>query len=365
MKKIIPIILCVIISIALLAGCAGDVAFGVRNETVASADMAPVRLSAAPEAPAMAPPPPASDFDEMFLMEFEEAADDGMWMYSAVEQEVGGGIVPISAPVPDDTMMADKIIHTVFAEIETMSFEETITGVHTLITMYNAFVESSSVSGVNYAAQFHGWSDFRFAHFVIRVPVQHLEVMTGRLDDIGNVIHESSDAVNITAQFFDTQSRLNSLRIQEDRLLVMLAQAEDVPDLILIEERLSDVRFQIESLTTTINTWQSQVDFSTLTLSIREVEQFTEPQVIHRTYWQQIGDGFSSTIRGIGRFFMNLFMWLIVSAPVILIIAVIAAVALLIVRSKIRKHRKKKNSTPQITNTNVQIAEEVKPESNE
>jgi len=355
----------------LLTGCA-EAARPTNDSALGFMSDAAITRYVAMEAPAMAPPMPILTPEPMpepellsASFDFDEAMNDSMWMYSVAEQEAGGGIVPISAPIPDDNLMADKIIHTVFAEVETMSFDETIVGVHTLITMYNAFVESSSVSGVNYAAQFHGWSDFRFAHFVIRVPVQHLDVMTGRLDDLGNVIHQSSDAVNITAQFFDTQSRLNSLRIQEERLLAMLAQAEDVPDLILIEERLSEVRFQIESLTTTINTWQSQVDFSTLTLSIREVEQFTEPQVIHRTYWQQIGDGFTSTIRGIGRFFMNLFMWLIVSAPVILIIAVIVVVALLIIRAKIRKHRKKKNLSVQNISSNIQIAEEATPENKE
>ena len=43
----------------------------------------------------------------------------------------------------------------------------------------------------------------------------------------------------------------------------------------LIGKRL-DGRYQIESLTTTLRTWQNQVDYSTLTLWITEVKTLTE-----------------------------------------------------------------------------------------
>jgi len=381
MKKIIAIILCVVLSIALIAGCASSAAgFGFSADSPASASDEVRLRTAANETMAMAPAMPESapmpDAEFEAVEEFISFDDDAMWSYSVAEQEAAGGIAPISAPVPDEAM-AEKIIYTVFANIETKEFDATIAGVQALLTRYNAFIENSSISGVNYASQFHGWSDLRTANFTIRVPNQHLNVMTGRLDDLGNVVHQSSTATNITSQFIDTQSRLNSLTVQEERLLTMLGQAEDVPDLIMIEERISDVRFQIESLTTTINTWQSQVDFSTVTLTIWEVEQFTELQETQYTYWQQIANGFSATMRGIGRFFMNVFMWIIVAAPVIIIILVIVAVALLIIRAKVRKFKRNQNAklqnaaqnnaqnATQNVLPNTQAPEQAKPEAKE
>ena len=87
------------------------------------------------------------------------------------------------------------------------------------------------------------------------------------------------------------------------------------------------------------------MDFSTLTLNIREVEQFTERVEIHRSYWQQIGDGFISTIRGVGRFFMNLFMWIIVSAPVLIIIVGVVVAALIVIRWKLCPYLKKRKAS--------------------
>jgi len=252
----------------------------------------------------------------------------------------GSDIMPVS-----DTNtggLAEKIIYTVYAEIESLNFDETINNVNALMESYGAFVENSTISGINHASI--GWNNLRYAFFTIRVPVERLNAMTANLDALGNVVRQNMNADNITSQFFDTQSRLNSLTIQEERLLDMLRQADEVPDLIMIESRLSEVRYQIEALTTTLNNWQRQVDYSYLTLDIREVEQFTE--IDELTYWQQIGEGLVSTLKGIGRFFMNLFKWLIVSAPVLLILAVIAIVTFIIIRRKLRKMKKKVKQQP-------------------
>jgi len=338
MKKKISIILCVIFVMTLIAACAGgDGSYPAPAESMWYGNDSIELNAVAPAAPQAAPMP-----DMMVMSEAEYVAydDSDMGRSGSLHEAGGAGITSVTAPVTDG--FSEKIIYSVFAELETMRFDETIAGVHTLMANYGAFIESSSIGGVSSASKFYGWNEYRSAYFSIRVPKERLDAMTSSLDNLGNVTHINSNATNITSQFFDTQSRLNSLIIQEDRLLDMLAKAEDVPDLIMIEERLSDVRYQVESLTTTLNNWQNQVDYSTLTLSINEVEQFTERVEIHRSYWQQIGDGFLSTIRGIGRFFMNLFMWLIISAPVLIILAVVGVAALIIVRWKLRSIAKKK-----------------------
>ena len=352
MKKRIPIIITALLLTIALTGCAA----AMNDAAPASADywsseaMRAVTQRAAPTPPPPLSAPLASAPMEMPEMEAFAAVD----MAVDMDQEAfltGGtdgstGILPIAAP--EQINMAEKIIYTVNADIETVNFEESIAMVNTLMQRYGAFVENSSVSGVNHAAQFHGWQTFRNAWFSIRVPVGNLNAMSSSLDSIGNVTHLGNHATNITSQFIDTQSRLNSLTIQEERLLDMLRLADDVPDLIAIEERLGDVRHQIESLTTTINNWQNQIDFSTVTLNINEVEQLTEQPLIHRTYWQRIGDGFMSTIRGIGNFFSNAFMWIIISAPVLIILAILAIVIIIIIKWRIRVYRKNK---PQKTNT--------------
>ena len=333
MKKTISILLCTILAAAFLTACAGasdttDNYYGWNDADYPAPQAAPA-------------PAPASEMMMEDSVVFEAESMGG----TAFRAQAGGsGITPINAPVTEG--LAEKIIYSVYADVETVKFDETIEKVHRLLERHKAFIENSNISGINYEARLYGWNEFRSAYFSLRVPQEQLNAMTANLDSLGNVTYLSSSADNITAQFFDTQSRLNALEIQEERLLSMLAKADEITDLIALEERLSDVRYQIESITSTLNNWQRQVDYSTLTLNIREVEQFTEQTPIHRTYWEQIGDGFMATIRSIGDFFMALFKWLIVSAPVLVILAVIAVIIFIIIRKVIRKNKTTRPNSP-------------------
>ena len=356
-KKAIAAMICTILAAALLAGCASSNDYFTDPSAPGSGGGAMDFAAVAP--PAM--PMPEADmmyYDEAEHMEviYNFTGESRDIMVDDMVYDIDGSIEPISAVIGDE--FAEKIIYSVYADIETKNFDETIENVRVLMERFNAFIESSSISGVNYASRHYGWNDFRSAYFSLRVPKEHLNSFSLNLQTLGNVIHESSNAMNITSQFYDTQSRLNSLVVQESRLLDMLANAEDVPDLIMIEERLSNVRYQLESLMTTLNNWQSQVDYSTLSISIREVEEFTEQVQIHRTYWEQMYDGFMATIRNTGKFFMNLFLWVVVNAPVLIILTAIAVFALLIVKIKIRKNKKNKAGAAETVQSNTVAAAE-------
>ena len=83
------------------------------------------------------------------------------------------------------------------------------------------------------------------------------------------------------------------------------------------------------------------MDYSTVNVTIREVEEYTRPVEIHRTYWQQIGDGLQNTFESIGDFFKSLFKWLVVNLPVILVAAVFIGAALAVLIAIIRGGRRR------------------------
>ena len=264
----------------------------------------------------------------------------------------GSGVVPVTDTIVKDNL-SEKIIYTVNAHIETISFDETIDGVYKLLTANGGFIETSNIGGRNYAQSYYGLQTYRNAQFTVRIPKDNLNAVTASLEILGNVTSLSSNAENITAQFFDSESRLNSYNTQEERLLYMLSKTDNVTDMIAIEEKLAEVRYQIESLTTTLRNWQNQVDYSSVFLSINEVEVFTEVEPLQqRTYWQQIGDGFKVNTRNIGNFFKDLFKGLVINLPVFIILVVIAVVIIIIIRRQIRLRAKRIKKNPQFsTNT--------------
>ena len=351
MKRKVAVLLVVVLSAALLGSCSSgggnDTGAVMSNQMSGGGsgssfsvgrdydynEVGEVYAEIAPMAPApsMAPMPEPKP---------EMAYDDADMGYASM-QVAAGGVVPVTAPAVEGGL-AEKIIYSVYADIETVDFDKTIEMVYDLLNFNGAFIESSYIGGRNYAQSYHGWQTYRNANFSLRVPKDRLNAVTASLDTLGNVTSLRSDAENITSQFFDTQSRLNSYKTQEERLLDMLGKADNVTDMIVIEQRLAEVRYDIESLTTTLNNWQTRVDYSTVTLYISEVETFTEiTPVQQRTYWQQIGDGLQSRTLGVGRFFTSLFKWVVVNLPVIIVLAVIVVVILIIVRKKMRRLNKR------------------------
>ena len=237
--------------------------------------------------------------------------------------------------------MSEKIIYTAYANVETIDFDGSVEKVYLLLDQYNAFIENSYVTGKSYSTEFYGHQSYRVAEFTIRVPREHYSALTSSLDTLGNVVSLNSSVDNITSQYIDTESRLETYRIEEDRLLAMLEKATTVDEMIAIEARLSEVRYNIESLTSQLKNWDNKVNYSTVTVYINEVKELTVQVPIQRTYWQEIGDGLKNTFNGIGRFFKNLFKFIIVNFPVIIIIAVIAAAVIAIFRKVTKKSRER------------------------
>jgi len=241
---------------------------------------------------------------------------------------------------------SEKIIYTATVAVETVEFEASVDAVYALLDKYGAFLEDSYITGVNYNDDFYGRQSYRTADFTIRVPVEAYRGLVADMPVLGNVTLQQAESQNITAQFTDVESRLNAYRAEESRLLEMLESAETVEEMILIESRLSEVRYEIEYLTSSLRNMQNRVDYSTVNLTLREVRKLTEPVAVQRSYWQEVGDGIKETFSGIGDFFKELFKWIIIALPVLILLAVIALAIVLPILHAAKKKRKAAAQVP-------------------
>lgn len=227
----------------------------------------------------------------------------------------------------------DKIIYSADAGIETKLYDECIDKVYELIEQYGGFLESSSVGGTSYNS--HGG---RYATFVARIPSDNFSELTNNLSALGNVSYCSTSSDNVTTQYIDVQSRLDSYRIQEERLLSMLEKAEILEDMLTIEAHLSEVRYNIESYTTQMNYLDSQVSYSTITLDVEEVVEFTPDMSVTQSFFSRMKTAFSGGISGLvsavqGLILFVLYFWYL--------LAVVAVVVVLLVRRARKRHRER------------------------
>jgi len=361
MKKLIAIVLAISMSFGLLVACASDSMNDSNLFEYATADIA-LPMASPAEAPVMAMPMPEMERmgdmgfgvagGEVIYRNEEVFVDDIDWDNPKTLTPEMPVLPDAPAPIPPEHPepprteagdgFAEKIIYTVSADIETLEFDRTIEIVNEMLRTYGAFVESSNIGGRNHWQISRGELSYRNAFFTLRVPQDRLDAMTNSLEALGNVLSIRNFAENITAQFVDTEARLNALKIQEERLLVMLGRAEEIADMIVIEQSLADVRYQIESITSTLRNWENRIRFSTLHLYIQEVHEYTEIEPEEIPYWQEIRDGLINTFHNIGLFFSNLLKWFIINLPVLILLAVFIGVALLITHKLMFKKRTKK-----------------------
>ena len=225
--------------------------------------------------------------------------------------------------------LSQKIIYTVRTEIETIDFDASVELVYSMLDEYGAFIENSHVGGRNHAQTVRGVQTFRQASFDLRVPRESLSDMTRNLNALGNVLSTNRNAENITAQFIDTESRVRSLRIQESRFLDMMERSRTVTEMLEIERHLTEVRFNIESLTSTLQNWQARVDFSTLSINLYEVEELTLVVPDQPSYWARIGEGASASLVNVVNFFTALFSWVLRNSPYLFVIALLGIAVLI------------------------------------
>ncbi len=224
--------------------------------------------------------------------------------------------------------MSEKIIYSANARLETTEFDTALEKIQTLVKELGGFMESTSVSGNNYSSIARGNTGGRSASFTIRVPSDKLAILTGSLSDIGNVPYCNTYMQNVTMEYYDVQSRLEAYQTQETRLLEMLAAAESVEDMLAIQQQLTDVQYEIDSLSGQLRYYDHQVSYSTVTLDVTEVREYTPEPTITLTYWQRMTRGFAESLKDVGEFFQNLFLWFVTSLPWLVPLA--AAVVLIV-----------------------------------
>ena len=251
----------------------------------------------------------------------------------AVTEEAYAPDMPAEAPDSGDggaekTTAADidreKIIYSADVRMETTTFDDTVAQVKAMIEGCGGFIESSSVNGNNYYNKSRGYYSNRSAYLTMRVPSAKFNSIMDALPTLGNVPYSNIYSDNITSQYYDLEARLNATKVQEARMLELLEKAETVSEVITIENKLTDLRASIERMQSTMNNWDRSVNYSTISISVEEVKEYTPEDVVPLTYWQELGQALTRGLRDAGNFFKDFLVWFVGALPALIVLGVIA-----------------------------------------
>lgn len=278
-------------------------------------------------------------------------------MQNAASEEMGFDMCADTAasaeapePQPDSTgsempeLNPEKIIYSSEVTLETTEFDESIEKLMALVEEYGGYVESSSMSDANYYSKINGYAGLRSASYTLRIPSSKFSEMSGGLSALGNVPYNHTYTENVSAQYYDTEARLKAYTAQEERLLEMLDAAETVEDILAIEGQLTNVRYEIESMQSSLKNWDRRINYSTIYLEMHEVSEYTDTPSSGLSYGERLLRSLKDGLYGVGRFFQNLLLRLVGALPALVLIAVLVIILRLVYKN-IRAKRKDKKAS--------------------
>ena len=280
----------------------------------------------------------------------EEAMEAPMAMDMAAGNSLTSAGTGGSTAIPENR----KWIITVDMSAETEDLETLLASLDSKIKAMNGYVEDQNIyNGSSYSSR-----RYRNASLTVRIPAQDVDKFTEEVSGIANVVRTSKNLEDITLSYTATESRIKALETEEARLLEFMAQAENMSDLLEIEARLTDVRYELERYSSQLRLYDNQVDYATIYLNIEEVQEYTP--VEEETFWERISGGFTSSLEGLGEDLVDILVWIIVSSPYLLVYGVIIFVIVFAVKKagKARKAKKQKKSAPAIQPTEPEKKEE-------
>lgn len=176
----------------------------------------------------------------------------------------------------------------------------------------------------------------REVRLTLRIPSAKFDEFVNGLPNIANVTQLSQSSQDITESYIETESYLESLKTQQTRLLELMEKAENLEDLLTIEDRLAHVRAELQYYASLKNSYDNRISYSTIELSLYEVRDYT---VVKPTFGEELWEVIKDTGEDFVEFLQDLLFFLIEAFPYLALLAVI-----LIPLIRLRKKRRAKKA---------------------
>lgn len=161
-------------------------------------------------------------------------------------------------------------------------------------------------------------------NLTIRVPAENLEILSENLEQLGLKKSENYSTSDITAQYRDTDNRIQNLETRRDRLRALMErETENISDVLEIDRELTRVQDEIESLGNTQIRRDTDVAYSTLQLTLNpqaQIGDFSSPDWNLETSWKTAVNDFIHDAREVVDKLIRIFVYTPIWLPALLIL---------------------------------------------
>ncbi len=251
-----------------------------------------------------------------------------------IMEETASESLSDSSKTNSNLPQGQKLVRKLWVDAETEDLDSLLTAMKEAISQAGGYVEARQV----YHGSANATRRYRNAELTLRIPADKVDSFLEGISGMSNIISSRETVDDITLTYVATQSRITALETEQARLLELLAKAESMSDLLQIESRLTEVRAELESITSKLLVFDNQVNYGTIYLSLSEVKEYTDTQE-PETPWQRMGSGFMTNLRDLGDGIVEVFIWFIAALPYLIPLGLIAVFVVIVIKRKAKNSK--------------------------
>lgn len=210
--------------------------------------------------------------------------------YEITGEEMDGGMMsrsmnalsdPDADGSPDD---GRRIVRSARLDLTTDNLDAALEAVRAQTAGTGGSITSCDVSGTRESG--------RYASIELSIPEDALDGFLTETGALGTVTRAYSQAIDMTGQYQDNASRLESAKAQKQRLDELYQSAQSMEDIVTITNALFEVQQQIDSLTGANNAIDQRAANAQISLTITEEAAQEEADVpLTEQLVRQVGQG--------------------------------------------------------------------------
>lgn len=278
----------------------------------------------------------ASHSADTYDMEVAEETYEDAPADMAISNDSGAQIK--ESPSVENDLSARKLIRTISLSMETRAFDTLKSRLEETISAFGGYIEWSDLQSPQ------GENQYRSYSITARIPTDQLHAFMEKTGELGTITSQSENVEDVTLDYVDKTAYKESLEIEYKRVSELLEKAQDLDQVLALESKLSSLRYEINSYESQLRTYDNLIDYSTVNIQIYEVEyEAKAPDTIGR----RIRNGLSRNLYAIRNFFVNLFVLLVSSLPILVLLAAALGILILLIKKLAKRSlRRRLHKTP-------------------
>ena len=278
-----------------------------------------------------------------------EEAYDGGYYEEAPAAATNNGEMKEADKLNDS---ARKLIKTYNMSVETEVFDELIVNIENQINALGGYIQNlDTYNGSNYSGRSN-----KYSNMTVRIPARSLESFINFVGNAANVTNKNLSVEDVTLRYVDVETRKNTYQVEMDRLLSFLEKAETMDDIITLESRLSEVRYNLESMEAQLRTYDNLVDYATVYINISEVTKYTPPTPV--SYGERVARSFTNSVTNLWEGLKDFFVGFVGALPGLVLFAIIVTIIVFIIKALIKAQSKKNLAKEAMRMNNAIIAQQ-------